>query len=308
MNSLITVSGVEKVYGAQRRWIGPDRGGVRALRGIDFSVVRGQTLGIVGESGCGKSTLARILVGLEAPTAGEVSINESATRIQYIFQNPQASLNPRKTIRQALEQPLLHLRKLHRQQCREEIQHLLDAVQLPQSVLERYPHEFSGGQAQRIVIARALASAPEILVLDEPVSALDVSVQAQILNLLTDLRESRRLTYLFISHDMSVVKHISEQLLVMYFGSVVEWGATDAIFKSSRHPYTRMLLDSVPKIGQKPAAGREESGELPDPAIPLKGCAFAGRCQYQSSRCLKEIPRLANQQKEHDVACFNPLS
>ena len=232
-----------------------------AVRGVSFTVQRGATLGIVGESGCGKSTLARLIMGLEKPDDGEIFLQERdqdhwfmrdmqgyRRRIQYVFQDPIMSLNPRKTVAQLLELPLQNMTRLNREQRAARVQELMQLVNLRPEFLNRYPHEFSGGQCQRIGIARALATEPEILVLDEPVSALDVSVQAQILNLLKELQQRLGLTYLFISHDLAVIEILCDRVLVMYQGAVVEQGARTKIFGTPQHDYTKKLLASVPRL------------------------------------------------------------
>jgi peptide/nickel transport system ATP-binding protein len=284
---------------------------------VTLSVRAGETLGIVGESGCGKSTLARMLVGLLEPTTGTIEIEGAALdttdpaefgkRIQYVFQDPISSLNPRKTIRQIMEAPLKHLHRMPVGERRTRISEIFASVNLREEFLERYPHEFSGGQAQRIGIARALAAEARILILDEPVSALDVSVQAQVLNLLADLRAEFGLTYLFISHDLAVVEAVSDRIAVLYFGSVVEIGPAEAIFAAPRHPDPRLLAESAPVVG-RPLAGVESSEtELPDPLNPPTGCAFAERCPRASQRCRAETPRLEPAGGGAEVACFHPL-
>ena len=293
---------------------------MHAVRDLSMELRRGETLGIVGESGCGKSTLARMLVGLDTPGSGEIRLfgetmpagsTALAKTIQYVFQDPIASLNPRKTIGQILEAPLLYLGTLDKSARRRRILELVDAVGLVPDHLQRYPHEFSGGQAQRIGIARALAPQPEILVLDEPVSALDVSIQAQILTLLQQLKEEFNLSYLFISHDLSVVESISDRVGVMYFGQFVEKADARGLFSRPRHPYTELLINSAPSI-RKPATGDKTSGkpvELPDPYHPPAGCSFADRCSHRGERCARESPKLVScdESGEQACACWHPL-
>ncbi|MBY6122378.1 ABC transporter ATP-binding protein [Mameliella alba] len=290
-------------------------GSVKAVHPITLSVAQGETLGIVGESGCGKSTLARMLVGLLPPSTGTIEIDGAALdnadpavfgkRIQYVFQDPQSSLNPRKTIRQIMEAPLKRLHGMDRAQRDTRISEIFASVNLREEFLDRYPHEFSGGQAQRIGIARALAANARILILDEPVSALDVSVQAQVLNLLADLKKQFGLTYLFISHDLAVVEAVSDRIAVLYFGSVVELGPAEEIFRAPRHPYTRLLADSAPVVGRPLTAPESKETELPDPLNPPPGCAFAARCPRATDRCRKEVPQLEGERVL--AACFHPL-
>jgi peptide/nickel transport system ATP-binding protein len=259
----IVIDNVTKTFGGGRTFWGAERHAVQAVRGVTLDVAEGETLAVVGESGSGKSTLARMLVGLEKPTSGRLSIGgrnaaELAAEgakgfgrmIQYVFQDPVASLNPRKTIGQILDVPLRQLRGLDRPARQARMRELLDAVQMPTDTIERYPHEFSGGQAQRIAIARALAASARILVLDEPVSALDVSVQAQVLILLEDLKAEFNLSYLFISHDLAVVESIADRVAVMYLGEVVELGQAERLFAAPEHDYTKTLLASAPRLGR----------------------------------------------------------
>ena len=295
---------------------GPPKAHVHAVRSVTLDVQQGETLGIVGESGCGKSTLARMLVGLIRPSAGRIEIEgadlnaadpaEFGRRIQYVFQDPISSLNPRKTIRQVMEAPLRHLHGLDRPQRERRMIEIFDAVNLRAEFLDRYPHEFSGGQAQRIGIARALAAQARILILDEPVSALDVSVQAQVLNLLGRLKRELGLTYLFISHDLSVVEAVSDRVAVLYFGRVVELGPAEAIFRTPRHPYTKLLADSAPSVG-RPVAPKALAGELPNPLDPPRGCAFRSRCPRAVERCAMEDPPIFPMGADQGAACFNPV-
>lgn len=292
-------------------------GAVRAVRPMSFAVATGETLGIVGESGCGKSTLARMLVGLMEPTTGHIEIEGDpldnadpaifGRLIQYVFQDPVSSLNPRKTIRQIMEAPLKYLHRMEGTARAARISEIFASVNLREEFLDRYPHEFSGGQAQRIGIARALAAAPRIMVLDEPVSALDVSVQAQVLNLMAELREQFNLTYLFISHDLAVVEAVSDRIMVLYFGSVVEIGQAEDLFKTPRHPYTKLLAESAPVVGRALTAPEQKDGELPDPLNPPPGCAFAGRCPRATERCLTAEPKLRPLGENQLAACHHPL-
>ena len=317
MTEALKLTDLAKSFPVGRGFLGGARGAVKAVHPITLSVRKGETLGIVGESGCGKSTLARMLVGLLKPTSGTIEIEGEAfatadpaafgRRIQYVFQDPLSSLNPRKTIRQIMEAPLKRLHNMPAEARKERIAEIFDSVNLREEFLDRYPHEFSGGQAQRIGIARALAASARILILDEPVSALDVSVQAQVLNLLADLRAAFDLTYLFISHDLAVVEAVSDRIAVLYFGSVVELGPAEEVFATPRHPYTRLLADSAPVVGRPLAAPEAAGTDLPDPLNPPPGCAFAGRCPRATDRCRSEVPRLEPIGDHAEVACFHPL-
>ena len=316
MTLALKTTDLAKTFDIGKRLIGPPRAQVHAVHPVSLDVQKGETLGIVGESGCGKSTLARMLVGLTPPSSGMIEIEGRALDradpaafgrlIQYVFQDPVSSLNPRKTIRQIMEVPLRLLHGLRDKALDRRIAELFDAVNLRPEFLDRYPHEFSGGQAQRIGIARALAASPRILILDEPVSALDVSVQAQVLNLLADLKMKLNLTYLFISHDLAVVEAVSDRIAVLYFGSVVETGPAEKVFAAPRHPYTKLLADSAPIVG-KPLGGAQ-SGELPDPLNPPPGCAFASRCPRASDRCKAEVPDLRLVEGDQFAACHHPLN
>jgi len=277
---------------------------IRAVDDFNLKVRRGETFGLVGESGCGKSTVARTLVGLYNPTAGEIELkpsdarpDDSSSRIQMIFQDPQASLNPRWRVSDVIAETL------PRGVARDaRVTELLLQVGLSPSDGRKYPHEFSGGQRQRISIARALAAEPEFLICDEPTSALDVSVQAQILNLMTELQDQLGLTYLFISHDLAVVRHISTRVGIMYLGRLVEWADTDTIFGTPRHPYTRLLLDSIPDVSQAGCTRTPLAGEVPSPLNPPSGCPFHPRCPIATERCKSERPAMV--EIEHtQVAC-----
>ncbi|TCP61663.1 peptide/nickel transport system ATP-binding protein [Rhodovulum bhavnagarense] len=314
----LKVTDLSKTFDLGKPLFGTARPGVRAVRPMSFSVARGETLGIVGESGCGKSTLARMLVGLMAPSTGHIEIAGKALDnadpaafgrlIQYVFQDPISSLNPRKTVRQIMETPLKRLYGMNQAERNKRIAEIFDSVNLREEFLGRYPHEFSGGQAQRIGIARALAAAPEIMVLDEPVSALDVSVQAQVLNLLADLRRDFGLTYLFISHDLAVVEAVSDRVMVLYFGTVVEIGRAEQIFNAPKHPYTRLLADSAPVVGRPLAAPEQVDSELPDPLNPPPGCAFARRCSRATAICRDQEPPLTEKGKDQFAACHHPIA
>lgn len=318
---VLKVRNVERRFGGGGSLLGRRKPAVHAVQSVDLDVYQGETLGVVGESGCGKSTLARMLVGLDRPTSGSVRINGDdlvrmaeknlnalARTIQYVFQDPSSSLNPRKTIREILDAPMVYLRRQAPSSRAKRLEELMDAVNLPPEVLSRYPHEFSGGQAQRIVIARALAAEPRIIILDEPVSALDVSIQAQVLNLLSDLKDRFGLTYVFISHDLAVVESISDRVAVMYFGRIVELGDAASLFRAPRHPYTRLLLDSAPVPGKKKIKSEMDSAEVPDPLNPPPGCAFAPRCPRAKDLCRQERPPLEPKDGSgRSAACHYPL-
>jgi peptide/nickel transport system ATP-binding protein len=277
---------------------------LRAVDGVSFEIQRGQTFALVGESGCGKSTVARVIVGLYHPTAGEIffqgknledhsvkSSPQSHTRMQMIFQDPYASLDPRWRVRDIISEPIraFHLAK-NRSDLRERVSELLLQVGLSPSDGEKYPHEFSGGQRQRISIARALSSHPDFLVCDEPTSALDVSVQAQILNLMKELQRRLGLTYLFISHNLAVVNHISDHVGVMYLGRLCEVAPKRILFNKPQHPYTRLLLDTLPDLDLSGRRRQPVTGEVPNPIHPPSGCAFHPRCPSAQSRCRMEKP------------------
>jgi dipeptide transport system ATP-binding protein len=290
---------------------------VKALAGVSFALQRGRTLAVVGESGSGKSTLARLLALIEKPTGGallidgeDVALANAATRrrlrqeIQMVFQNPYGSLNPRQTIGKALEEPLLVNTRMSRPERKAAALAIMEKVGLRPEYYHRYPHMFSGGQRQRIAIARALVLRPKIVVLDEPVSALDVSIRAQVLNLLAGLQEEFRLAYVFVSHDLSVVRHIADEVLVVYLGHAVEMGSREAIFMSPQHPYTRALLSATPVAD--PGAKRERillTGEPPSPIAPPPGCPFNPRCPLAFDRCRAEKPPV-ERKKGRDVACW----
>ncbi|WLQ13051.1 ATP-binding cassette domain-containing protein [Hahella aquimaris] len=319
--TLLTASNLTRHYGGGRGWLGRRKPLVQAVQGVDLCIQPGATLGIVGESGCGKSTLARMLVGLDQPSAGHLTLEGKSwpdqslskrkrlhSQIQYVFQDSLSALNPRKAIRTTLEAPMALLLGMEKNARYRRLQELMEAVGLRPELLERYPHELSGGQAQRIGIARALAAQPQILVLDEPVSALDVSIQAQVLNLLQDLQQRYHLAYVFISHDLAVVEAVSDVVAVMYFGRIVEQAPAGELFRSPKHPYTRLLLDSIPLPGKKGLRGESEAIELPDSASPPPGCPFAPRCINAGDKCRHEHPRLRSMEGEGRIAaCHFPV-
>jgi peptide/nickel transport system ATP-binding protein len=290
---------------------------VRAVTDVSFGIRKGETLGLVGESGCGKSTLGRMVAGILPPTSGSVLVNGAAvmrgrykttTRIQTVFQDPFASLNPRRRIGETIsEGPVAH-GLVPRQAAGRFVAEWLARVGLDPAVASRFPHQFSGGQRQRVAIARALAMQPDILVCDEPVASLDVSIQAQILNMFLDLRQALGLTCLFISHDLSVVRHVSDRVAIMYLGRIVEIGTAAQVYAAPRHPYAQALLDSVPKLRLDDAAVsfRTIAGELPSPLAPPPGCAFHPRCPRASEVCQRERPELRQAAEGGAVACHHP--
>ena len=278
---------------------------LRAVDGVDFQIRRGQTLAIVGESGCGKSTIAKLVTGLYAPSGGAIRFHGDPNRMQMIFQDPYASLNPRWRVGRIIAEPLRTLRpETPDADVEARVHELLQTVGLSPSDALKYPHAFSGGQRQRISIARALAGEPEFLVCDEPTSALDVSVQAQVLNLMKRLQREFGLTYLFISHDLSVVRHMADEIAVMYLGRIVEIQPKADLFANPLHPYTRMLLDTIPDL-QVPNRDRKPmGGEVPSPIAPPKGCSFHPRCPMAFDRCMSERPVRKESVYHGRVACF----
>jgi peptide/nickel transport system ATP-binding protein len=308
---LVEVRDLAKLFDVSAPWLNrvverQPRRHVHAVDGVSFHIEAGRTLALVGESGCGKSTVARLLVGLHAPTRGEVLFDGQRAdwhvrsdrtlalrrRMQMIFQDPYASLNPRWRVRDIVAEPLReHGLVRGRDELDASVDELLRAVGLSALDARRYPHQFSGGQRQRISIARALATRPAFLVCDEPTSALDVSVQAQVLNLMKDLQRQRGLSYLFISHNLAVVRHVSDDVGVMYLGQLVELAPKSQLFAAPRHPYTRMLLDAIPDLRMSGRARTPVKGEVPNPLQPPSGCAFHPRCPHANDRCRSERPR-----------------
>jgi oligopeptide transport system ATP-binding protein len=316
---LLQADNLVKHFTVRRGLFGKARGAVRAVDGVSLALSAGETLGVVGESGCGKSTLGRLLLRLTEPTSGTVSFNgvdlgqldasamrAQRRRMQIIFQDPYSSLNPRMTVGQTLAEPLM-LHGLHVGRHRERVAELLSTVGLAAEHAQRYPHEFSGGQRQRIGIARALAVEPQLIVCDEAVSALDVSVQAQVINLLQDLQQRLGLAYVFIAHDLAVVRHIATRVAVMYLGRVVELAPSQALFDAPRHPYTQALMAAIPSPVPLAESERQRQrsvigGDVPSPANPPSGCHFHTRCPHAQALCAQQIPAL-EADGERSVAC-----
>lgn len=317
MTPLIRTENLRKSYRLEKGFFQKEALALTALGGIDLSIYPGETLGVVGESGCGKSTLAKLILRLEEPSEGKIffgdreitglqakEIRPLRRQMQLIFQDPYASLNPRIRVGKIIEEPLSIYRIGPPGERRQKVEDLLNTVGLSSEVYDRYPHEFSGGQRQRIGIARALALRPKLIIADEPVSALDVSIQAQIINLILDLQEQFALTYLFISHDLQVVSHVSDRIAVMYAGKVVEIGTRSDFLNPPWHPYTEMLWNSVPGLdGKKKEKEARAAGEIPDPLHLPSGCVFHPRCPYRQSICSCDEPLLHESRPGYRVAC-----
>ncbi len=317
MSALLEAENLVKHFPASRNLFGRPTAFIKAVDGVSFHVDAGETLALVGESGCGKSTVSRLVLRLIEPDAGRIrfegrdllgfdadALRAFRRQAQIIFQDPYASLNPRMTVGQILGEPLALHKLVPSDKRRARIEELLRLVGLEPRFARRYPHEFSGGQRQRIAIARALAVEPKLIICDEPVSALDVSIRSQILNLLRDLQQRLGLAYIFVSHDLAVVKHIADRVAVMNLGAIVETAATDLLFASPRHPYSRALLSAIPV--PKPQAKRERvilQGEMPSALNPPAGCRFHTRCPYVADRCRTEVPELIADATGHAVAC-----
>ncbi len=315
--NLLQVKGVKKHYPITRGLLRRQVGVVKAVDGVDLDIKRGETLGLVGESGCGKSTLGRVILGLEPPTEGEVffdgqnvssikgeQLHQLRRRMQVIFQDPYSSLNPRRTVGKTIAEGMIIHDIGTSAERAERVREIMEVVGLRPEQINRYPHEFSGGQRQRIGIARALAINPDLLICDEPLSALDVSIQAQVINLLEDLQEKFQLTYLFISHDLSVVRHISDRVAVMYLGQLVEMAETEELFQNPKHPYTRALLDAVPVMDPDGAKERRKLGAEADAPILPDLCLFQPRCPQSMPDCAQSAPELIEVAPSHWVKCL----
>ncbi|HHB3964563.1 TPA: ABC transporter ATP-binding protein [Staphylococcus aureus] len=316
MENILEVNQIKKYYKIKTGLLQKTQY-VKAVDDVSFSIKKGQTFGLVGESGCGKSTLGKVIIRLEDATSGSIIVNgEDITRLQgkklrksrqqyqMIFQDPYASLNPMQMVGDIISEPILNYKKLPKEEIKKEVLYLLKCVGLSEDAYYKYAHEFSGGQRQRVGIARALALRPSLIVADEPVSALDVSVQSQVLNLLKDLQEQFKLSYLFIAHDLSVVKHISDVIGVMYLGHIVEIASDKEIYENPKHPYTKALISSIPQIDKHNNNRIILKGELPSPSNPPQGCPFHTRCPIAKDKCKENIPQLKDIGNEHQVACF----
>lgn len=319
-NTLLRVEDLVMHFPIYRGFLQRQVGAVRAVDGISFDVKRGETLGLVGESGCGKSTTGRAVLQLYRPTSGEVqfdgvdltrlkgeNLRKMRRKMQMIFQDPYGSLNPRMTVGEIIGEPLIVHNIANEKQANERVKQLLELVRMNPSFSNRYPHEFSGGQRQRIGVARALALQPSFIVCDEPISALDVSIQAQVINLLEELQEQFNLTYLFIAHDLSIVRHLADRVAVMYLGVIVELAARDELYSKPLHPYTQALLSAVPIPDPIAEAKRERiilTGDVPSPVNPPSGCRFRTRCPIAQAVCAESRPEFREIRPGHFVACF----
>jgi oligopeptide/dipeptide ABC transporter ATP-binding protein len=318
MTKLLEVKDLKKYYPVEKGVFKETTGYVRALDGVNFSIAEKETLGLVGESGCGKTTCGRLIANLLKPTAGQVffdeeniyrlkgkSLNNFRKRVQIIFQDPFSSLNPRQSILDILTEPMVIHHLYKKKELNDKVAELLDLVGLPDDIVKGYPHQLSGGQRQRIGLARILALNPNLIIADEPVSSLDISIQAQIINLFKDLQQKYNLSYLFISHDLGVVKHIAHRIAVMYLGKIVELADSDELFARPYHPYTKMLMASIPSIKTKKSAIIEDK-EADLQILPRSGCAFYLRCPKAATRCKDMEPLLEPKGERHFVSCWYP--
>ncbi|AEG61596.1 ABC transporter ATP-binding protein [Desulforamulus ruminis] len=317
MEYILELKNLKKHFSVEENLLGPKKKSIMAVNGVDLKVAKGETLGLVGESGCGKSTLANLIIRLEEPTEGSIllagtditrmsekQLKPLRSRMQMIFQDPYSSLDPRMKVGQIVAEPMAVLGRWTKAEMRERVVSLLAKVGLGEQHLDRHPHEFSGGQRQRISLARALTTDPELLILDEPTSALDVSVQAQVLNLLLELQSELKLTYLFISHNLSVINYLCHRVAVMYLGKIVEEGPTKEVLHNPLHPYTRALLEAVPKIGGPDLWDSPSCGEPPNPDHSLAGCRYHPRCCQAKEHCAEITPSLVEWNRNHFVACM----
>jgi oligopeptide transport system ATP-binding protein len=321
MSNILEVKNVKKYFPIRKGLLMREAGQVMAVDDVSFNIRKGETLGLVGESGCGKSTLGRTLIRLYEPTSGQIhfqgkdwcqvkgeELRRMRKNMQMIFQDPYSSLDPRMTVGQILSEPFQIHNLLEPAERKLRARQLLETVGMKASHLNRYPHEFSGGQKQRICIARALALEPSLIIADEPVSALDVSIQAQILNLMKDLQEKFNLTYLFISHDLSVIEHLCDRIAVMYLGKIVEIAPREQLYANPQHPYTQALIAAIPRIGEgKKKMRKSLSGEVPSPINPPPGCPFHPRCPSKMDICAQKLPQLISYDKkvpDHRTACW----
>lgn len=323
MSTLIEIKNLSKHFAVNRKLFGAKKETVKAVDDISFKIEKGETFGLVGESGCGKSTLGRTIIRMLEPTEGQIiydgfditnikgkELKNIHKRMQIIFQDPYSALDPHMTVKEIMGENISILGKWTEKEQEEIIVSLLNKVGLSASDMYKYPNEFSGGQRQRIGIARALAVNPEFILCDEPISALDVSIQAQVVNLLSDLQKEFGLTYLFIAHDLNMVRHISDKIGVMYLGKMVEIGDSDEVYFNPKHPYTKALLESVPGIEPENILDLDRDiidGDIPSPLDIPKGCRFHTRCPYATERCKTEQPELFDYNDNHKVACFNCL-
>ena len=321
---MLELKDIKKYYDAPGFFLGKKTNKLRALDGINLSISVGQKIGIVGESGCGKSTLSKVIMRLIEPTSGMIKLfgeditsvtpqvlNKIRKNIQIIFQDPFSSLNPRMRIGEIISEPLYIHERVFPDQIKSQVLEIMTAVGLTEEFFDRYPHQLSGGQRQRVGIARALILKPKIIIADEPVSALDVSIQAQLLNLLNKLHEDYNLTLIFISHDISVVQHTCDKIAVMYLGQIIEMGDANSLIQNPKHPYTEALISAVPQINFFEKLNKDKivlHGDVPTAFSPPSGCRFHTRCIYVKERCKKDVPVLAEINRAHYLACHYPLT